>query len=253
MLLLVISIMRRSVGLGAINKKKLAEAKYKDKGSELAEEQLSQMSKQLEAFRANLEEFAANHRNDIKKNPEFRRHFQDMCATIGVDPLASGKGFWSEMLGVGDFYYEIGVQIIEVCLATQHRNGGLMNMEELLQKVRTTRGRSRQAQDVSLDDVMRAIKKLKCLGNGFVLHKLNDGRFMVQSVPAELNMDHTCVLNLAQGTGHVSVKLLENELGWQTERSLLVMDRLIQEGLVWVDDQDRNGRLFWFPGLFPDT
>ena len=39
---------------------------------------------------------------------------QDMCASIGVDPLASGKGFWSEMLGVGDFYYELGVQIVEV-------------------------------------------------------------------------------------------------------------------------------------------
>lgn len=29
------------------------------------------------------------------------------------------------MLGVGDFYYELGVQIIEVCLALKHRNGGL--------------------------------------------------------------------------------------------------------------------------------
>lgn len=38
----------------------------------------------------------------------------------------AGKGFWSEMLGVGDFYYELGVQIIEVCLALKHRNGGKM-------------------------------------------------------------------------------------------------------------------------------
>jgi hypothetical protein len=37
-----------------------------------------------------------------------------MCSKIGVDPLASNKGFWAEMLGVGDFYYELGVQIIEV-------------------------------------------------------------------------------------------------------------------------------------------
>lgn len=28
------------------------------------------------------------------------------------------------MLGVGDFYYELGVQIVEVCMATNHRNGG---------------------------------------------------------------------------------------------------------------------------------
>ena len=38
--------------------------------------------------------------------------------------FAAGKGFWSEVLGIGDFYYEVGVQIIEVCLATSHRNGG---------------------------------------------------------------------------------------------------------------------------------
>jgi ESCRT-II complex subunit VPS22 len=37
-----------------------------------------------------------------------------MCASIGVDPLASGKGFWSNMLDIGDFYYELAVQIVEV-------------------------------------------------------------------------------------------------------------------------------------------
>ncbi len=34
-----------------------------------------------------------------------------MCASVGVDPLASNKGFWTELLGFGDFYYELGVQI----------------------------------------------------------------------------------------------------------------------------------------------
>lgn len=44
---------------------------------------------------------------------------------------SAGKGFWSEMLGVGDFYYELGVQIIEVCLALKHRNGGELNLNVL--------------------------------------------------------------------------------------------------------------------------
>ena len=34
-----------------------------------------------------------------------------MCASIGVDPLASNKGFWSNMLDIGDFYYELGINI----------------------------------------------------------------------------------------------------------------------------------------------
>lgn len=43
-----------------------------------------------------------------------------------MDPLASNKGFWAEVLGVGDFYYELAVQIVEICLATRSVNGGLM-------------------------------------------------------------------------------------------------------------------------------
>ena len=89
------------------------------------------------------------HKSEIRKNPLFRRDFQIMCAQIGVDPLASQKGhhsllterspftphrkvtippnpllftpylgFWSELLGMGDFYYALGIQIIETCFAT---------------------------------------------------------------------------------------------------------------------------------------
>lgn len=42
----------------------------------------------METFKKHLEEFAAKHKNEIRKNPEFRNHFQQMCARIGVDPLA---------------------------------------------------------------------------------------------------------------------------------------------------------------------
>ena len=47
----------------------------------------------------------------------------DASFLLTFDVLAS-KGFWAEMLWVGDFYYELGVQIVEVCMATNHRNGG---------------------------------------------------------------------------------------------------------------------------------
>lgn len=87
--------MRRRAGVGAIQKQKLEQEKYREKGSEIQENQFQQMSKQLDVFRENLEEFATKHKSEIKKNAQFRRQFQEMCAAIGVDPLASGKGFWS--------------------------------------------------------------------------------------------------------------------------------------------------------------
>lgn len=46
------------------------------------------MAKQMDTFKSFLEDFAAKHKDQIKKDAEFRVAFQEMCATIGVDPLA---------------------------------------------------------------------------------------------------------------------------------------------------------------------
>ncbi|XP_020892186.1 vacuolar-sorting protein SNF8 [Exaiptasia diaphana] len=241
--------MRRGPGgVGAINKQRLAKAKYAEKGTEIADNQLSQMGKQLESFKNYLEDFAAKHKTDIKKNPEFRGHFQKMCARIGVDPLASSKGFWAELLGVGDFYYELGVQIVEVCIATRPRNGGLIVLDDLHSKISKS---SKVRQDVTLDDLERAIKKLHVLGSGFQVIPVGSKR-LVQSVPGELSMDDTAVLQLAQGSGYTSVESIKKELTWDDERAVRILNHMVHEELAWIDDQ-APGRLYWFPGLFPDN
>ncbi|CAL1528739.1 unnamed protein product [Lymnaea stagnalis] len=240
---------RRPAGIAAIKNKNLAQAKYKDKGTELAETQFAQMGKQMEMFKSNLEDFAAKHRDDIRKDPEFRLQFQEMCASIGVDPLASSKGFWAEMLGVGDFYYELGIQIVEVCMATSKRNGGLIGIEDLRRKVEASRGRN--SQPISMDDLLRSIKKLKILGNGFTVHKVG-GSYLVQSVPGELTLDHTVVLQQAQENGHVTQSSLIQMLGWEEERAKRSLDFMVKEGLAWVDDQSGIELSYWFPSLIPD-
>ncbi len=53
-----------------------------------------------------------------------------LCVAVaGVDPLASNKGFWADVLGVGNFYFELGVQIVDVCMSTRSANGGLIDMQ----------------------------------------------------------------------------------------------------------------------------
>ena len=47
------------------------------------------------------------------------------------------------------------------------------------------------------DDLLRAIKKLKILGNGFTVIPMGK-TYMIQSVPGELSMDHTTVIQQAQ-------------------------------------------------------
>ncbi|KAL0270138.1 UNVERIFIED_CONTAM: hypothetical protein PYX00_007637 [Menopon gallinae] len=243
--------MRRRAGIGAIQKKNLEQEKYRGKGTELQENQLEQMSRQMDVFRVNLEEFASKHKHDIKSNPQFRRQFQEMCAAIGVDPLTSGKGFWS-VLGIGDFYYELAVQIIEVCIATSPKNGGLITLEELRRRLIRARGQRKEHQEITLDDLLRAAKKLKVLGAGFSVVPVSKGQYLVQSVPGELSMDHTAVLHAAsiKDKAYVSVSMLMNSLSWERERAQKALDYMIKQGLAWIDRQDPKEELYWFPSMF---
>lgn len=237
--------MRRRAGVGAIQRQKVQQDKFKEKGSEIQENQLEQMTNQIEKFRENLEEFAAKHKNEIKKNPQFRKQFQEMCASIGVDPLASGKGFWSEMLGVGDFYYELGVQVIEVCVATSHRNGGVVAVEEVLKRLNQRRKHDNQ---ISSDDVVRAVKKLKVLGSGMEITSSGTSQF-IHAIPGELSMDHTTLLMQAKKDGNVTEESICSSLGWTSERSIRALEHLLRAGVAWRDDQSKPTS-YWFPAFF---
>lgn len=53
---------RRGVGIAAVRNKGVAEGQFKAKGTELAADQLAQMSRQLEVFQTSLQQFASKHK-----------------------------------------------------------------------------------------------------------------------------------------------------------------------------------------------
>ncbi|CAH2040583.1 unnamed protein product [Thlaspi arvense] len=268
--------MRRRPGIGGLQNAAAARDQYRVLGENVAKLRTDLMKEQLATFRSQLEEFARKHKdldstsacnffctsivNDIRKNPAFRSQFHEMCAKVGVDPLASNKGFWSELLGIGDFYYElgwyllldslasllvIGVQIVDICLATRPHNGGLINLEELCKLLCQRRKVSLEA--VSEDDCLRAISKLKVLGNGFEVISVGK-RKLIRSVPTELHKDHNEILELAQTQGFVTAEEVERRLSWSTGRAIDALETLLDEGLAMIDDGHPDGkRRYWFP------
>nr|SVE74316.1 EOG090X09XM [Daphnia barbata] len=245
--------MRKRPGIGAIHKQRVEQERFRGKATALQDNVFEQMSNQMEKFRTNLETFASKHRNEIRKNPVFRKQFQEMCAAIGVDPLASSKGFWSELLGVGDFYYEISVQVIEVCLATSQWNGGLITLGELRQRLIKARGKAQHHQNISNDDIIRAIKKLKVLGSGFTIISLKETQdssdILIRSIPGELNADHTAVLKVAENQAFTSIEALKSALKWDEVRCQQIMNELLRDGVAWVDEQSAT-KTYWFPSFF---
>ncbi|KAF9420709.1 ESCRT-II subunit protein snf8 [Podila epigama] len=243
---------------------------------------MAQLQSQMDIFRANLETFAREHRKDIQKDPVFRMHFQRMCGNIGVDPLASRKGYWGELLGVGDFYYELGIQIIDVCLSTRALNGGLMELSEVKRRVERMRGirsspstgaaatssTSSSSQnnnnagsskwallskdtsmEITEDDMLRAIKTLSPLGSGFQVFEIGNKK-MVSSVPRELNRDQSVILGLVQQTnGHLNATVIEQRLGWESGRIKTALDTLLDDSLMWIDMQAEPYE-YWVPGFF---
>ncbi|KAK6229683.1 Snf8/Vps36 family - like 1 [Theobroma cacao] len=245
--------MRRRPGIGGLQTAAAARDQYRLLGENVAKLRTDLMKEQLATFRSQLEEFARKHKNDIRKNPAFRSQFHEMCAKVGVDPLASNKGFWAELLGIGDFYYELGcigsfltgVQIVEICLSTRPLNGGLIDLQELCKLLRQKRKHDREA--VSEDDCLRAISKLKTLGSGFEVISAGKKK-LVRSVPTELKKDHNEILELAQAQGYVTVDEVERRLSWTHGRAIDALDTLLDEGLAMIDDGHSDGkRRYWFP------
>ncbi|KAJ9061532.1 ESCRT-II subunit protein snf8 [Entomophthora muscae] len=231
---------RTGVGKLALSRQQGTQAQYRQKGESLEATQLAALQEQFSTFQTNLANFAYKYRKDIKNDPIFRQYFQRMCNQIGVDPLASSKGFWAEILGVGDFYYELGIQIIEICLLTRSFNGGLIEMRELLDRLQNRRRRPnlplalQEASTITEDDVARSLKTLKPLGGQYQLVTIGS-RKLITSVPKELDADQNLALAEAQGTGYVTEDSLSVNQGWSVDRCQKTLNNLVRDGLCWVD------------------
>lgn len=237
---------RGGAGLAAFDRQEQSNRSFAQLSSALSQTQVDHLHSQLNQFRTALAHFASAHRESIKSDPSFRHAFQQMCSSIGVDPLAGPRkgGWWAEMLGMGDWQYELGVQIVDVCVSTRDRNGGLVEVSELVRLVSKLRG---VGGVITEDDVVRSIKTLQPLGAGYQVVEIG-GRKMVRSVVKELDEDQSVVLAIAQAEGgRISEDILVHRMGWTPERCRSALENMVhRDGLCWVDDQDeRCGRAYW--------
>ncbi|RYH12801.1 hypothetical protein EON65_37285 [archaeon] len=237
--------MRRKVGVSAVRAKQDEKVQFGKIGKALEDTKLSFVQEVMTSFRTTLAEFATKYKDKINSDPEFRQQFHRMCLSTGVDPLASSKGFWADILGVGDFYFELGVKIIQVAVQTRSINGGIMPLDEMLQRVQK---KQQGKQAVSKEDIIRSVDKIGVLGSGFRLLKLG-GNMVIISVPMEITNDHELLLAAAeQEEGMVNEDIMSGYHGWSRERFRLIINPLLLDGMVWVDYY--NGQTnYFFPSL----
>uniref|UniRef100_A0A7S0ZAI5 Vacuolar-sorting protein SNF8 n=1 Tax=Timspurckia oligopyrenoides TaxID=708627 RepID=A0A7S0ZAI5_9RHOD len=237
--------MRRGIGVSGLQEEAMRQRAFEERGAALEAETVEKMKLQMIEFQKNLEIFAKNHKKEIQTNPEFRTQFHKMCATAGVDPLTSTKGVWSEVLGVGNYYYELAIRTAEICINTRVLNGGMLEVSEC--KKRLEQKRFTYTEHVSEDDIERAVKKLKVLQGGFDIVRLGK-KSVIQSIPMELSPDHTTILRLAENTGFLTLSSTVNALKWQENRVRDAFEYFLQHEIAWIDTQTKEST-YWFLGL----
>ncbi|KZO94923.1 winged helix DNA-binding domain-containing protein [Calocera viscosa TUFC12733] len=241
-------------GIGGLQRQTQASQAYKPLSSAISRSQVDGLQQQLSTFREALTRFAKEHRNDIRRDPEFRQQFQRMCAAIGVDPLAGPRkgGWWAELIGYGDWTYELAIQIVEICVNTRDMNGGLIELGEVLRVVRRLRalGGENESEAVSEEDIVRSVHTLSVLGAGYQVVTVGS-RKMLRSVPQELDTDQAAVLEVAQEAGgQVNEGALVLRKKWTPERARTALDNmLMRDGLCWIDDQAEEGIVYWVPSV----
>jgi len=288
--------LRRGVGVGALKKRAVAANTFEKTASQLEQEQLKHLQSSIATLRSSLETFARTHRDAIRKDPLFRSQFHSMCRSVGVDPLGShAAGFWTRLLGIGDFYYELSVQVVEEAIRTREENGGIMRVEEMRRRIQE----KNKNQQISCDDILQSVSKLSVLGGGFSVLSVGGSRrpelHLIKSVPLEMNVDHVTLMEYAMGhqrkcknnnqrndddddgtmkdaisstplstvdaspsssTPHSSIpgRIVSSEvnqlLRWSTERLDSCVSVLLEEGMVWIDEQDESKEIaYYFPTI----
>ena len=155
-----------------------------------------------------------------------------------------GAGAWSR-LGLGEWTYELSVQIVDVCVSSRALNGGLIELRDLIRRVERMRGQA----GVTPSDVERSIALLDPLRAGYAIVDLG-GTWYVRSVPRELDTDQGILLVLAASTGgRVTPAAVKTHTGWTDVRARAAVDNcVVRDGLGWVDEQDSasgGGQVVW--------
>jgi ESCRT-II complex subunit VPS22 len=86
----------------SLAEKRRDEARILGVGKAIAADHAKHVETQLAVFKERLVQFSTKYRHEINRDPVFRNEFAKMTKAVGVDPLASNKGFWGELLGLGE-------------------------------------------------------------------------------------------------------------------------------------------------------
>ena len=214
------------------------------------EEEKQLMKQQEEEFKKGMQNFCVQNWEEIQRDQQFREIFCDTCCRLGLDPALS-FALTAKHSRREEYIAALAVCILDVCAARRDYDGGLAELDVVLDLVRRRCGQTRQGEAVvTKDDAISAIKNLGELGSGIRLLAFG-GKEYVKSMASELSTDWNVLLDLFHKCqGRFTRREAMDDLRWSEERVADGLTGLAREGLVMIDDPgEAMPRLYWCPAV----
>ncbi|ORM40519.1 Vacuolar-sorting protein SNF8 [Babesia sp. Xinjiang] len=234
--------MRRGVGASRILNAKNEQEKWEAFSDSFTREKLETYKRIIEDFKVDLYAFIAKYKEVINADPSFRIEFLEICDLLGVDPLSSSSSALSRTLGLTNYYVEITVRLLEVCIQTRALNGGFCEMDELLAAFPPNL-------NVTKRDIIRCIEQCPIFGKNSIRILCVRDKTLIVTAPMLLGAEHReCLDFVATVKGGISMVNLSVNLGWTEQRTQSILNQFIERQIVWVDQTD-DEMYYWFPCL----
>lgn len=209
--------MRRGIGVGYVQETTSVKEQMKDLGSRITAERVTDVMDQLEELEKQLRTLAKRYEKAIQEDPVVRARFRRLAESLGLDLLSSQKNIFSGVLGLGDFYYRLAGKVVECCMAERKFFGSYVPLDRVLEQVKKPLssillskpqgGKGKEESEwskkkevteeinISQEDVLTALKKLRCFGSGYDVVTLG-GIFYIRTSPdGTEGKDSTHVIN----------------------------------------------------------
>ena len=217
--------------------------RFAELGKLLHQQHADQLSTQLAVFRSALVIFAREHPDDIINDDESRAKFTQVCTLIGIDPL---ELFMQSRRSKEEFRISVAVRVVEICNDTRAVNGGLIPIKELVSILQ-------QNPDfeavVTENDVLESVPLLNGLGKGYDTFTIN-GKSWLKSVSMSesISNDHKTIYEACEFIGgYITMRILQDNYGWDKVRARSAIDDMIMHGFLWVDNCAGQDTMYWVP------
>lgn len=254
--------MRRGIGVAHVQTAAVIQQKMADVGAQLDAQRTSQLQDHIELLEKRLQELATKHEALVRRDPLVRAKLKEMAAGLGVDLLGSRHNVFSKALGFGDYYYELCVRIVEICMTEKPFCGGMVPLATVLRALQKAKPQDGLAEN----DVVYALEKLRVLGSGYDVVSIGAPPVRyIRATPEELSTDAVAVLQVASSSCPLATSAavapcvtsmqLATSLRWAPVRIEAALHTLLESGLAWIDTGGPEGAAssYWFPFLSVPT